>query len=160
MRGEAVRASAGSVLVTGGSGFIASALIPALAQRWNVRVSTRRRAGTPNEHCVGEMGAGADWSEALEGAATVVHLAGPSNSYFPADVIQRGIVGGTEELVAQARPAGVSRFLFVSSMKACADRSAGAPLREGDEPPQGSVPRERGLVRALQHQFELWISRF
>jgi nucleoside-diphosphate-sugar epimerase len=129
-----VRASADPVLVTGGTGFIAAALIQALAPTWNVRASQRREAHGPQDHVVGEMGAGADWRRALDGVGTVIHLAGPSNSYFPDDVLQRGIVGGAEELVAQATVAGVRRFIFVSSMKACADSSEGPALREDDEP--------------------------
>ncbi len=129
-----MRASADPVLVTGGTGFIASALIQALAPTWNVRVSQRREARSPQDYVVGDMGAGADWGRALDGVGTVVHLAGPSNSYFADDVIQRGIVGGAQELVQQAEAAGVRRFIHVSSMKACADSSEGGPLAEDDEP--------------------------
>lgn len=129
-----MRSSADPVLITGGTGFIASALIQALGSTWNVRVSQRREAQGPQDYAVGEMGAGADWRRALDGVSTVIHLAGPSNSYFPADEIRRGIVGGTQELVDQAAAAGVRRFIYVSSMKACADSSEGPPLGEDDEP--------------------------
>lgn len=129
-----MRALADPVLVTGGSGFIAAALIQALAPRGNVRASQRRAARFPHEVVVGEMGEGADWGAALEGIGTVIHLAGPSNSYFPDDVIQRGVVGGTQELVDQAAAAGVRRFIYVSSMKACADASEGGALGEDDAP--------------------------
>lgn len=129
-----MRASADPVLVTGGTGFIAAALIQTLTPTWNVRVSQRREARGPHDYVVGDMGAGADWRHALDGVATVIHLAGPSNSYFPDDVLQRGIVGGAEELVEQAVAAGVRRFVFVSSMKACADSSEGPALSEADEP--------------------------
>ncbi len=134
-----MRASAYPVLVTGGTGFVAAALIQALAPTWNVRVSQRRQARGPQDYVVGEMGAGADWARALNGVRTVVHLAGPSNSYFPDDELRRGIVGGTAELVEQATAAGVERFIFVSSMKACAETSEGAPLREDDEPRPADV---------------------
>ena len=129
-----MRASADPVLVTGGTGFIATALIQALAPTWNVRVSQRREARGPQDYVVGDMGAGADWRRALDGVGTVIHLAGPPNSYFPEDVLRRGIVGGTQELVEQASAAGVRRFVFVSSMKACADISQDSPLKEDDEP--------------------------
>jgi nucleoside-diphosphate-sugar epimerase len=129
-----VLASADPVLVTGGSGFIAAALIQALAPTWNVRASQRREATAPHEFVVGDMGEGADWRAALDGVGTVIHLAGPPNSYFPEDVLQRAIVGGAEELTAQAAAAGVRRFIFISSMKACADFSEHGPLSEDDAP--------------------------
>lgn len=129
-----MQASADPVLVTGGSGFIAAALIQALAPRWNVRVSQRREATRPYEFQVGEMGKGADWRRALEGAGTVIHLAGLSNAYFPDDMLRRSIIGGAAELVEQAVAAGVRRFIFISSMKACANVSHGRPLSEDDTP--------------------------
>jgi nucleoside-diphosphate-sugar epimerase len=129
-----VRASADPVLVTGGTGFIARALIQALAPTWNVRASQRRETPGTQDYVVGDMGAGADWRRALEGVGAVIHLAGPANSYFPDDVLRRCIVGGTQELVEQATAASVRRMIFISSMKACADSSEGAPLREDDEP--------------------------
>ena len=147
-----MRASADPVLVTGGTGFIAAALIQALAPTWNVRASQRREAQGPQDYVVGDMGSGADWRRALEGVGAVIHLAGPSNSYFPDDVLRRGIIGGTRELVEQATAAGVRRFIFVSSMKACADASQGAPLNEEDEPqPSDAYGRSKleaeGIVR-------------
>ncbi len=129
-----MRTSAETVLITGGSGFIAAALIPALAPKWNVRASQRRTAKALTELVVGELGEGADWARALDGADIVVHLAGPSNSYFPDETIRRGIIGGTEELVRAAEAAAVKRFIFVSSMKACAGSSEGAALNEDDAP--------------------------
>jgi nucleoside-diphosphate-sugar epimerase len=132
------------VLVTGGTGFIAGALIQALAPTWNVRVSQRREAKGPGEFVVGEMGRGADWRRALDGVGTVIHLAGPSNSYFPDEELQRGIVGGMEELAAQAATAGVRRFVFISSMKACAEQSEGAPLGEAYAPhPENAYGRAK-----------------
>jgi nucleoside-diphosphate-sugar epimerase len=139
-----VRASADPVLVTGGTGFIAAALIQALAPTWNVRASQRREAYGPQDYIVGDMGAGADWSRALDGVSAVVHLGGPSYSHLPDHVLQRGIVGGTQELVEQATVTGVRRFIFVSSMKACADSSEGPALREDDEPrPSGAYGRAK-----------------
>lgn len=130
---SSLRALADPVLVTGGSGFIAAALIQALAARGNVRASQRREARLPHEVVVGQMGEGADWRAALAGVGTVIHLAGPSNSYFPDEVIWRGVVGGAQELVEQAEAAGVGRFIYVSSLKACAGVSE-RPLREDDAP--------------------------
>jgi len=132
-----VRGSEESVLVTGGSGFIAAALIAALRTEWNVRSSQRRRGS--GDLVVGALGHGADWRRALEGVATVIHLAGPSSASAPHDAIRRAIVSGTRELVEQATSAGVRRVIFVSSIKACAEESKGTPLREEDEPRPADV---------------------
>ncbi len=127
-------ASTDPVLVTGGSGFVAAALIAALAPRGNVRVSQRQTAAAAHEIVVGEMGRGADWRRALEGVHTVVHLAGPAHAALPEDAIRRGIVEGARELVDQAAAAGVQRMVFISSIKACAEKTEGKALSEDDAP--------------------------
>lgn len=144
-----VRASAGPVLITGGSGFVATALIAALAPAGNVRVSRRRDARAEREIAVGELGRGADWRRALEGVDSVVHLAGPAHAALPEEVIRRGVVGGTAELVEQAAGTGVRRFIYMSSIKACAEDSTGAPLNE-DDPPRPRDAYGRAKLEAEQ----------
>ncbi len=73
-----------------------------------------------------QVGPETDWSEALRGVDTVVHLAAlahqtdqrrlPSEAEFTAVN-----AGGTRRLAAAAREAGVRRFIFISSIGAVAD---------------------------------------
>lgn len=134
-----MRASADPLLITGGSGFIATALIAALAPTWNLRVSGRGNDRNDRAFAVGELGRGADWARALDGAVTVVHLAGPAHAALPKDVIRRGIADGTAELVEEAARAGVRRFIYVSSIKAAADVTEGKPVSEDDAPRPADV---------------------
>lgn len=110
------------VLVTGASGFIGSALAPALAGLgFSVRAASRRPS-PERDHVemvrVGELGARHDWSRALAGVDVVVHLAGPAHARSSERELHTAIVEGTAAFAAQAEAAGVTRFLFVSSIKA------------------------------------------
>lgn len=126
------------VLVTGASGFIGAALVRALVARGrSVRAAYRRQ---PNDAptgaaitIVGDLGAACDWRAALEGVSAIVHLAGPAHARFDEARLRRAIVDGTATLAAQAEAAGVSRFLYLSSIKAAAERSS-APLTEDMTP--------------------------
>lgn len=123
------------VLVTGASGFIGSALATALAPAFRVRTADRRPSGAMGDSVpIGDMSEKTDWRRALEDVAAVVHLAGPAHGRFSPDELRGAIVGGAESLAAQAAQAGVKRFVFVSSIHACAKRTDGAPLTEQTPP--------------------------
>lgn len=65
----------GVVLVTGGTGTLGRAVVPALRARGSdVRVLSRR-AGSEPGRVVGDLSSGAGLAEALDGAGLVVHLA-------------------------------------------------------------------------------------
>ncbi len=126
------------VLVTGASGFIGAPLALALAKQGRVvRASYRTSpSNTPLDVetiVIGGDGADTDWGTALRGVGAVVHLAGPAHAKHSDDYLRREIAGQTARLAAQAEQAGVQRFIFVSSIKAAAAKSA-RPLRETDPP--------------------------
>lgn len=117
------------VLITGATGFVASAAIPLLRSRgWQIRTAVRRPDSRPaaDTVVVGEVGADTDWSAALDGVDAVVHLA--AHVHRPGDGGPEGDAhhfavnaDGTRRLAAAAAAAGVRRFVFVSSIKAVAD---------------------------------------
>jgi UDP-glucose 4-epimerase len=79
------------------------------------------------------LGRYTDWRAALDGVTAVVHLAGPAHVATRPDDLRKAIVEGTAALVAQAQSAGVKRFIYVSSIRACAAQSAAA-LTERAQP--------------------------
>lgn len=125
-----------TILVTGASGFIGAALVRKLAGEGAVvRAAFRRRphaCAIGQTVIVGEVGPRTDWSRALEGVASVVHLAGPAHAAHAPSLLHYAIAEATAALAEQAAKAGVSRFVFVSSIKAAASQTHGAPLSERD----------------------------
>jgi nucleoside-diphosphate-sugar epimerase len=122
------------VLVTGASGFVGSALAAELAASFRVRAAYRRAPVAADAVVVGDLGPQTDWRRALDGVDAVVHLAGPAHSRFTREELHGAIVVGTASLLDHAAKAGVRRFVFVSSIHACAKQTRGAPLTEATPP--------------------------
>lgn len=116
-----------TVLVTGANGFVGSALAATLNDRgWAVRGAMRgEQSGNRSPYpCVpvGAVHGGTDWSRALAGAESVVHLVARTHvTTEPGtgnlDAYRRVNVEGTRRLAEQAVEAGVKRLVFVSSVK-------------------------------------------
>lgn len=115
------------ILVTGGTGFVGSALLKKLS---NDGVETRasvRSAGckVPDgvECCqIGSISAETDWCSALKGIDAVVHCAARVHVMHdvasdPLEVYRQVNVNGSLNLAQQAAHAGVRRFVYVSSIK-------------------------------------------
>jgi nucleoside-diphosphate-sugar epimerase len=120
------------ILVTGATGFIGSMLCVRLAEAAHeVIASSRSLVEQPGIFYVAspELGPAADWTPALSGIDTVVHLAGRAHvtaeqadakteqAYF------RINTEGTRALAAQSTAAGVKHFIFLSSCHAIAGES-------------------------------------
>ncbi|MGM5050292.1 NAD-dependent epimerase/dehydratase family protein [Tardiphaga sp. 604_B6_N1_1] len=109
------------VLVTGASGFIGEALVPALAKAGHlVRAASRRRANSLPERVewvqLPDLQDAVDWSSLLANVDVVVHLAGIAHRNdvdgAAIDSINRAAVAG---LAAACHRHVVKRLIFVSS---------------------------------------------
>lgn len=107
-------------LVTGGSGYLGRALIPALRER---SVAVHALAHRDTELPLVDTVLRGDLSDParavpLNGVDAVVHLASIAHQRADAQSYRRLNVDGTVALARQALDAGVERFIFVSSVKA------------------------------------------
>jgi len=145
------------VAVTGASGFIGRAFVQrALAHGW----SLRRFVHTPAEGAIAMDLRNAsvdDLARALDGVATIVHLAGRAhvmreNATDPQDAYRRDNAETTERVARAALAAGVGRFVFASTVKVAGERTRpGTPFRPDDAPgPQDAYARSKlAAERAL-----------
>lgn len=123
------------VLITGATGFIGPHVCAALKRAgWVVR-GAKLADRQPLQSCavdewvaVADIGGDVNWSEALRGVNTIVHLAGRVHVMHehvadPLAEYRRFNVAGTESLARSAAFLGVSRVVFVSSIKVNGERT-------------------------------------
>lgn len=140
-------------LVTGANGFVGSRLCEELARRSIPFVGTTR-SRHDRRISVGELDAHTDWSRALDGVTTVVHLAArvhvmQETEPDPAAAFRRANVDGTINLARQAIAAGAKRFVFVSSIKVNGEATDGRPFSAEDEPaPEDAYGQSKQLAEA------------
>ncbi|MDZ4730664.1 MAG: SDR family oxidoreductase [Xanthomonadales bacterium] len=131
------------ILVTGATGFVGRALLARLQNSGRpVRVALR----TPASICaagektvVGDIGPDTDWQLALQGVGCVVHLAARTHvldedSADPMSAYRDINVLGSIRLAQQAAAAGVSRLIFMSSVKVNGEATRLHPFTETDVP--------------------------
>jgi dihydroflavonol-4-reductase len=126
------------VLVTGGTGFVGSAVARRLVDRGaQVRVLTRHGSNRRNikdlavQVAVGDLRDPDSVARALEGCNGLFHLAADYRLWVPEpDVLYQINVDGTRNLLEAAAAAGVSRMVHTSSVGALGTTADGAPADE------------------------------
>lgn len=111
-----------TLVVTGAGGFVGKRLVRALRARGDAVIGIGRSeqpADWPADTrwVRADLGDAAAYESALAGATCVIHLAAVTGKARPA-AYQRGNVDATRTLVEASTRAGVSRFIFVSSIAA------------------------------------------
>ena len=109
------------VLVTGALGRVAKQLLPALRDRWELRLLDH--AGDAGDDLggpllTGELTDRRLLAEALDGVDAVVHLAGNPDPAAPWQELREPNVEGFAALLDVARDSGVRRVVFASSVHA------------------------------------------
>lgn len=146
-----------NILVTGGTGFIGSHLLPVLNKR-NFQVTLAVRHYLSNELNsdykvvkVGEIDDKADWLDTLKEVDIVIHLAARAHQLNdqasdPEAEFRRVNYKGTKRLVEQAIAAGVKHFIFISSIGAMATLSD--TILSEESPCQPDTPYGRSKLNA------------
>ena len=127
---------AGTVLVTGGTGYIAGELIKQLLARgWTIHTTVRSKAksetalherfGQPGDRLKvfeAELMSDTGWAEANAGCTHVAHVASPLSTRTPKDENDMIVPAreGTLRALRFAKAAGVKRFVQTSSIAAVA----------------------------------------
>jgi nucleoside-diphosphate-sugar epimerase len=131
------------LLLTGATGFVGSVLSGTLAEAGHVVRAAVRSDGPLPRGCaeqvvVGDIGPDTNWEAALRDVDQVVHAAarahvpgdGPANS----ELYKQTNARGTQRLAGAAAAAGVTRFIFLSTVKVNGEGTAGHAYAPADEP--------------------------
>ena len=161
-----------NILVTGGTGFIGSHLLPILSKQ-NLQVTLAVRNNSSNELNipykivkVSEIDENTDWTKALKEVATVIHLAARAHqlndqAINPEAEFLRTNCEGTKTLVKVAIASGVKHFIFISSIGAMTTLSEHTLTEESPCHPDSPYGRsklraEQGLIELCQNSPMTW----
>lgn len=152
-----------TILLTGASGFVGSAILIAANQR-NLKIVPVYRSVRPgvlqaNEVHIPSIDHSTDWSEALLGIDILIHTAARSHKMSNSlwghlDEFRCVNVEGTLNLARQAADAGVRRFIFISSIKVNGEATfKGCPFTAGDTPaPEDAYGLSKAEAEAVLQQ--------
>ncbi|MBC2665151.1 NAD(P)H-binding protein [Novosphingobium flavum] len=137
----------GTLFLTGGSGFIGSALRARLAQgAWDLRCLSRQApaADDGTAYVTGDLLSPETYRDALSGADVAVHLAASVGKVSPKEH-WRVNLEGTRALIGACRQSGVSHILHVSTIAAGYPDQAFYPYAQSKAAAEALV-RESGLA--------------
>ena len=145
------------ILLTGASGFVGSALATVLLEQGEHLICPVR-SGSPatterlRQPCIGDISTSTDWHPYLNGTGVVIHCAARvhvmhDTASDPLAAFRAMNVDATLHLAREAAAAGVSQFIFLSSVKVNGEQTpAGRPFKENDasqaQDPYGISKRE------------------
>lgn len=162
--------SKGRILVTGATGFVGQAVIPALqAAGWQVRAAVRSvQAATvppgvpPGVEIVSSPdladGLACDWRAAVAGCQAVLHLAARvhqmnDSAADPLAAFRHANRDSVHALAEQAAAAGVTRLVFVSSIKVNGEETPPGRIYRPDDTP---APCDPYGVSKAEAEAALW----
>jgi len=120
-------------LVTGATGFVGSRLVPYLTERGHsVLAFSQSGANLPNgiPTTAVDLNRQTIPATAFAGVDVVIHLAGIAHQHAKVADYDSLIVRASTQLAQQAAESGVSRFIFLSSVKAMGVPPSAAPRSE------------------------------
>lgn len=125
------------VLVTGADGFVGRAVCVRLSMEGYAVAPVTRTSSGQDSIAIGDLAVYRDWPAILAGADVVVHLAARAHvtresAGNPLEEFRRINVAPTLRLAEAAAAAGVSRFIFMSSIGVNGMYTTHQPFRESD----------------------------
>jgi nucleoside-diphosphate-sugar epimerase len=152
-----------TILVTGASGFVGSALCARLCKNGaSVRAAVRAlnsHSGDVETVEIGSLSSKTDWTVPLRSINQVVHLAARvhvmnDKSTDPLVEFRKINVDATINLAKQASEAGVKRFIYLSSIKVNGESTQpGRPFTAGD------LPRPQDPYGVSKYEAELQLQK-
>ena len=154
------------VLVTGATGFLGSAVCRRLDadSRYQpiavVRGNAENLPSFMESVIVGDLGSAIDWSPRFEEVETVIHTAARTHvmddsASHPLEEFRRVNVRGSIDLARQAIVAGVSRFIYISSIKVNGESTVPGIPFTADDLPRPEDPYAVSKWEAEEALFEL-----
>ena len=153
------------VLLTGSTGFIGRYIVSNFGKNKNIelRISTRKENFNVlgiEEVTIGDINSNTDWSKALKGIDSIIHLAGLAhestmlNKLSLSDYKEINI-SGTLNLASQASKLGIKRFIFLSSIKVNGEKTFPKKPFTADDLPMPSTPYGISKYEAEKHLMEI-----